>query len=440
MIPLLVPRRPDGGHRDRLWEFCRNWWAEQRPDYKPVEGHHVDGRFNRSAALNAAARDAGEWDVAVICDSDVISDPEQLDAAIDRARDTGRTTLAYDQYIALREPMTQRVLAGFDGNWIPDAELKMRSHVSSIVAVPRQLWDRVGGFDERFVGWGHDDVAFAAACRVLGGGIERVPGDVFHLWHPISPERDRRSPWLRASAELAKQYHAALTPDAMRHLIAERQPDGVCLVVVTHGRRDCIAQSIPSALAHLHGLPIVRRIISDDSGDADYQAWLRLTFPDFDIVTGKHGGFAANTIRGRQAAIASGQPWVFWLEDDFTFNRPVDMAAMAHILEERPHVTQMALRRQAWFPAELRVGGFIEQHPEAYTDFDGWMEHQLFFTTNPHLTRRSILVEHEWPSRAGSEMAFSRTLLVGDRTAGYWGTRHDEPWVHHFGERTGSGY
>lgn len=440
MIPLLVPRRPDNGRRDALWAFCRDWWARNLPDLKPVEGDHLDGPFNRSAAINSAADLAGAWDVAVVADADVVADTRQVTEAVDRARSTGRMTLAFTDYAALRQQMTDRVIDGYNGSWAGGVELKMKTHVSSLIAVPRTLWDTVGGFDDRFIGWGHDDVSFAAACRVLGGGIDRIPGTVWHLWHPKSPET-RKGPYLEASRALAGRYHAAWTPDAMRSLVAERtERDGVCLIVVTHGRRDCIARSIPSALANLRGLPITRRVITDDSGDIEYQAWLRLTFPDFEVVHGKPGGFAANVIRGRKAAIASGQRWVFWLEDDFTFDRPVPLGQMAATLDADPTLTQMALRRQAWFPAELEVGGFVEQNPDAYTDTPWGMRHGLFFTTNPHLVSRSFLIENEWPKRAGSEMAFSRQVLTDGRASGYWGPRTAEPWVQHFGERTGSGY
>ena len=50
--------------RDALWVFCRPWWHDRFPDWPIIEGHHVTGLFNRAAAVNAAARLAGDWDVA----------------------------------------------------------------------------------------------------------------------------------------------------------------------------------------------------------------------------------------------------------------------------------------------------------------------------------------------------------------------------------------
>ena len=184
-VVIVTPRRPDGGRRDELWAFCQRWWDE-RFDWPVIEGLHLDGPFNRGAAINAAATAAGDWDVMVIVDGDVVAEPEQIAEAVERAHETNRLTLAFKRYCALNQSMTAKVMDGFNGNWIAGAGLKMTAHVSSIIAVPRRLWDDVGGFDERIEGWGYDDTVFAHVCRTLGGGIERVPGDVWHLWHPVS--------------------------------------------------------------------------------------------------------------------------------------------------------------------------------------------------------------------------------------------------------------
>ena len=57
---ILVPYRSDGDRRDQLWDFTRNWLQRHHPDYPIYLGPSPDGPFNRSAAINQAARDAGE--------------------------------------------------------------------------------------------------------------------------------------------------------------------------------------------------------------------------------------------------------------------------------------------------------------------------------------------------------------------------------------------
>src|SRR4051812_1996385 len=79
-IVLLVPRRahPD---RDKLWEYAKARWEQYHPDIRIVEGFHEEGAFNRSAAVNIAARIAGDWDYAVVIDGDVFLKQSQVNAA-----------------------------------------------------------------------------------------------------------------------------------------------------------------------------------------------------------------------------------------------------------------------------------------------------------------------------------------------------------------------
>lgn len=446
-IAILVPRRSDGGRRDQLWSWCRPRWEEAFPDCEIVEGNCENGPFNRSAAINDAAEIAGDWDVAIIVDGDVFVPPEQVEAAVQSASASGRACFAFTDYFALNRSMTDRVLEGHDGDWRPGLNLKMLAgrHVSSCIVVPRPLWDEVDGFDERFVGWGAEDVAFMLSCRVLGGGVDRVAGAVWHLWHPTTLERDKHLPDYRAGEALSHRYMEAHDPDVMRSVIAGRRTvDAVCLLVMTDGRRDAIEPTITSIDRHLHG-NITRRIIHDDSGDVEYAAWLRLTFPDWDIVSsGKRSGFGGAMIRATHLELSSGEPWAFHVEDDFIFQRDVHICDMQMAMTKHPHLVQMALRRQAWFPAEVAAGGVVEQNPSAYEDHFGlgseWLEHSEFYTTNPSLLCRGFLAGHPWPKGNHSEAAFARSALRDGSKSGYWGSRHDDPWVHHIGVRQGTGY
>jgi len=217
---FLVPWRADGGHRERLWAHCHKLWAQALPDIPIVIGASPEGPFNRSAAINDAAW--GNWDVGVVLDADVIANPDHVLDAIWLASSTGRVALPYDRFTGLNTSMTERILRGYAGDWERGARFRSNRHESSIVCIPRALWDEIGGFDERFVGWGQEDVAFIQAARVLGGGIERIAGTVFHLWHPRAPERDKAQPDYVANQALGERYRRTREPEAMRELLAER--------------------------------------------------------------------------------------------------------------------------------------------------------------------------------------------------------------------------
>lgn len=221
----------------------------------------------------------------------------------------------------------------------------------------------------------------------------------------------------------------------------------VALLVFTDGR-DHIYETIPSALAHLQG-PITRRLIYDDSGDAEHRDQLAVAFPTFVIAyhpDGRQGFGGAIRFMWQHLTAWGETTHVFHLEDDFTFNRDVDLDAMSRVLEHRPELMQLVLRRQPWNPEERAAGGVVELRPDTYVDcHDGsndWLEHSNFFSTNPCLYRRS-LCSVGWPADPHSEGAFGALLRQRSTKArfGYWGARDSGEWVEHIGyERVGTGY
>jgi hypothetical protein len=229
---------------------------------------------------------------------------------------------------------------------------------------------------------------------------------------------------------------------------------GIALLVITDGRDDFLAHTLASANRHLTG-PFVERWMFDDTGDADYRATLAHRFPWFQHVNaGRRQGFGG-AIRAawQRLALTSEAAWVFHLEQDFTFNQPVDLAELVAVMQDHPHLAQMALRRQPWNAEEVAAGGVVELHPEAFEEHRDergrrWLEHRQFFTTNPCLYRIG-LCRRGWPEGERSEGVFTRQLLdsgVSDiypdgRRFGYWGARDSGTWVEHIGQtRVGHGY
>lgn len=220
----LVGYRPDGGFRDDLWSWCRTRFVTDHPHIPVCVGEDdPDGLFNRSRAMNRAhaAGLSAQPDVWLILDADIIAAPGQVDAAVAHAAATGRLTVGYSMWCGLTEAGSARVRDGHDTGWEAFVSERWEHSVSSLVAVPAALWERIGGFDERFEGWGLEDSAFARAAEVYAG-IDRLPGTLIHLWHPrdhranrVSRNRNRR--WYRP-------YHRARTVEQM---------DAVCASMVS---------------------------------------------------------------------------------------------------------------------------------------------------------------------------------------------------------------
>jgi len=196
---LLAPRRVDKGHRDVLWAWCKARWEARMPDVRVYEGHHDDGPFNRSAAVNEAARLAdrdGSWDVGVVIDADVFLPISHVRQAIAGAAG-GVVTWAHRRWRGIAEEDTKRLIRDPDDfGDEPGSQRDMDLIVdkttpvswSCCVAVPRTTFDDMGGFDERFRGWGFEDGAWSALVRGLYRW-DRIEGDVYHWWHPRSGER-----------------------------------------------------------------------------------------------------------------------------------------------------------------------------------------------------------------------------------------------------------
>lgn len=218
----------------------------------------------------------------------------------------------------------------------------------------------------------------------------------------------------------------------------------IAVIVMTDGRAECALQSIRSLDEQITG-PITTRLIHDDSGDERYGAWLAASFPTYRVIrTPGRSGFAGAYRSARGHLQALDEPFIFSTEDDFIYDRPVDLADLAEMLTAQPHLAQMALLRGPVNDVERSAGGIIEQHPDSYTlRGDGqhhWVEHRRFYTTNPNLYRRSLL-EREWPAGSESEGRFGIELFNSDPAihSAFWGT--GSTWVTHIGfERVGTGY
>lgn len=253
-ISLLIPFQTDDPQRRRVFRWLLKYWQNELPDAEIVIGHSRSKRpFSKTEALNNAA-DKATGKVLVILDADAYISGEIIERCADRIleeldnhlwyvpyRKLWRLTKEYTDEIVESDPTDPPRVPDppppeiIDGDW----QLHTYGHRygAMLMIFPRQALDVIGCFDERFKGWGGEDVALLRALDTLYGKHKTTKNSIFHLWHPKIGNNFIDRVWKgqtrkQANQKLANAYHRATRrPRAMRLLVDEG-----CRARQRHGR------------------------------------------------------------------------------------------------------------------------------------------------------------------------------------------------------------
>lgn len=222
-VGVCIPWCGGDEHRTRSFEWVRSWFNDF--DVPVFVGADTSGgrHPNRSAMRNTAARQAfaAGCDVVFFADADTFVPRDQFWAAVHLAVQRDAFVLAFDRYLKLGRGATDRWMrhpfkvsrdfrqsAEQVASNRTDGVVGWFNHASGSHAITRSLWDRIGGYDERFTRWGYEDRAAWCAARALGR-LERVHGDAWHWFHPPAADKNREAPDAIAAARLAVRYYQA---------------------------------------------------------------------------------------------------------------------------------------------------------------------------------------------------------------------------------------
>lgn len=265
-VLVAIPWRPQPG-RIQAYEATVARYRDLLPDAEIVDVDTDHEPFCLAACRNKGVRLAEERGatVVVLGDADTLPERGPLLAAIEAATTSGKAHLPYTEYRSLRGDGTARFRAGVPLEDCP--HLTVGVACSGVyVATPRAWW-AAGGQDERFRGWGPEDMAWLVSHRVLlGSEPVRHEGRVYALSHPSAL---KKGPAYDASVALYHRYLDAAQqgPEAVRALQRGRGEEAS--VGATRALIICAGDQtrwdghlgVPKHLAPLCGEPILHRTV-----------------------------------------------------------------------------------------------------------------------------------------------------------------------------------
>ena len=205
LVPFLCP--DETNQRAKNWAWLKKYWAAQLPGAEIIMGEDRVAMndpsipFSKSAAVNDAASKA-KGDVFVVVDADGYVPPEALLHCADKIREAKKKQrklwfVPYREFYRLTEKAATRVLesdpkkphqfAKLEAGDIQNTQGSQHGHWygAMVQIMPREAFEAVGGWDERFRGWGGEDHSAVQAMDTLYGRHKTAPFRVLHLWHPM---------------------------------------------------------------------------------------------------------------------------------------------------------------------------------------------------------------------------------------------------------------
>ncbi|MEO8130491.1 MAG: glycosyltransferase, partial [Bryobacteraceae bacterium] len=154
------------------------------------------GAYNRGWAFNIGSRFAADSDEPLcLLDADILLGPGSLASGLEAIAAGRNAFQPFREVVFLDRESTERVIHERFHN--PDQRLHVYDFEGSMIETARggciwvrsNLYQLIGGHDERFRGWGREDREFSERLARTAK-VKRLGGCILHLHHPRPQEED----------------------------------------------------------------------------------------------------------------------------------------------------------------------------------------------------------------------------------------------------------
>lgn len=231
------------------------------------------GPWSRSRALNAGfAISTGK--LLVSTDADMIFSPHSFERIIDFSLSNHNSAL-FLQCRDLPSDMDENFVAEHPEAWDlfgSKSQLRPRWGMGGMMAIPREGFMIIRGFDERLHTYGGEDLDFAQRARRAGFKTQWLDDDdirMFHVWHPPTSEAVAKDPEQSAAVEANREIVYKDKTYVRNYLHWTHRPSDapvlVTVAIATQNRADMISDTIYSILAQT--VQDFEVVVIDDGGE-----------------------------------------------------------------------------------------------------------------------------------------------------------------------------
>ncbi|MDR7078525.1 putative glycosyltransferase involved in capsule biosynthesis [Neobacillus niacini] len=225
-VSIIIPFKNDFGPRTLAFEWIKKFYRAMLPETEICIIETDSNPYNRSEAINNGAKRAKN-DIFVIADCDIFYDPQILLEATKLLNEYA-WVIPFRYVRNLSNNQSIEIFHN-EPKWPIETEITDFEFVdfqpykgAKLLVVTRENFEKVGGFDDRFIGWGREDECFTFAIDTLCGPSIRLEHTINHCWHPFVGSAG--NPNIEQSNQLWWRYATANgNVESIKKIVEERR-------------------------------------------------------------------------------------------------------------------------------------------------------------------------------------------------------------------------
>lgn len=202
MISIVIAYKADNGLRTRQMKWTVNRYRKMFPSAEIILSEDKGSKkagwdgFCKSKYINLGVKKATN-ETLLITDIDVVLPITSIIRSI-KELDAYCCVIPYSEIYRLSFTESDRIMSMRTSSNMPVIKGKHKkviidnNRAQGICVIRKSTFEKVGGYDERFSGWGSEDSAFLKAAKTITGSTVLIhKGFAYHLKHPIVKDRHK---------------------------------------------------------------------------------------------------------------------------------------------------------------------------------------------------------------------------------------------------------